>query len=109
MSDYRVGVVVGSLRRDSFNRRLADAIVKLAPSEFAFKQLQIGDLSLYNQDDDASPAEPVRRLKAGITESEGILLVTPEYNRSMPGVLKNALDHARVPTARVPGRANRRE
>ncbi len=83
MSDYRVGVVVGSLRRDSFNRRLADALVKLAPSEFLFKQLQIGDLPLYNQDDGASPAEPVRRLKAGITESYGILggilLVTPEY------------------------------
>ena len=98
MSDYRVGVVVGSLRRDSFNRRLADAIVKLAPSEFSFKQLQIGDLPLYNQqDDDASPAEPVRRLKAEITESDGILFVTPEYNRSMPGVLKNALDHASCP------------
>lgn len=98
MSDYRVGVVVGSLRRDSFNRRLAGAIVKLAPSEFLFKQLQIGDLPLYNQDDGASPAEPVRRLKAEITESDGILLVTPEYNRSMPGVLKNAPDHASRPS-----------
>jgi chromate reductase len=97
MSDYRAGVVVGSLRRDSFNRRLADAIVKLAPFEFSFKQLQIGDLPLYNQHGDTSPAEPVRRLKAGITESDGILFVTPEYNRSMPGVLKNALDHASRP------------
>jgi chromate reductase len=100
MSDYRVGVVVGSLRRDSFNRKLADAIVKLAPSEFSFRQLQIGDLPLYNQDDDANPAEPVKRLKAEIAESDGILFVTPEYNRSMPGVLKNALDHASRPYGR---------
>jgi chromate reductase len=98
MSDYRVGVVVGSLRRDSFNRRLAEAIVKLAPSEFSFGQLQISDLPLYNQDDDADPAEPVRRLKAEIVESDAILFVTPEYNRSMPGVLKNTLDHASRPS-----------
>ena len=109
MSDYRVGVVVGSLRHDSFNRKLADAIVKLGPSEFSFRQLQIGDLPLYNQDDDANPAEPVKRLKAEITESDGILFVTPEYNRSMPGVLKNALDHASRPYGRSVWRANRRE
>jgi chromate reductase, NAD(P)H dehydrogenase (quinone) len=97
MSDYRVGVVVGSLRRDSFNRHLAEAIVKLAPPEFSFKQLQISDLPLYNQDDDATPAEPVRRLKTEIADSDAILFVTPEYNRSIPGVLKNALDHASRP------------
>ena len=97
MSDYRVGVVVGSLRRDSFNRKLAAAVAKLGPPEFSFRQLQIGDLPLYNQDEDANPAEPVRRLKGEITESDAILFVTPEYNRSMPGVLKNALDHASRP------------
>jgi chromate reductase, NAD(P)H dehydrogenase (quinone) len=102
MSDYRVGVVVGSLRRDSFNRHLAEAIVKLAPPEFSFRQLQISDLPLYNQDDDA-PSEPVRRLKAEITESDGILFVTPEYNRSMPGVLKNARDHASRPYGQSAG------
>jgi chromate reductase len=97
MTDYRVGVVIGSLRRDSFNRKLADAIVKLGPPEFSFTQLEIGDLPLYNQDDDGNPADQVKRLKAEITESDGILFVTPEYNRSMPGVLKNALDHASRP------------
>jgi chromate reductase len=97
MNDYRVRVVVGSLRRDSFNQKLADPIVKPGPSQFSFRQLQIGDLPLYNQDDDAAPAEPVRRLKAKITELDGILFVTPEYNRSMPGVIKNALDHASRP------------
>ena len=97
MNQYQIAVVVGSLRRDSFNRKLADALIKLAPSEFSFKHLIISDLPLYNQDDDDHPAEPVRRLKREITESQGLMLVTPEYNRSMSGVLKNALDHASRP------------
>jgi len=96
-SHYQIAVVVGSLRRESFNRKLADAIVKLAPAEFSFKQVQIGDLPLYNQDDDAAQAEPVKRLKAEIAAAHGVLIVTPEYNRSMPGVLKNAIDHASRP------------
>ena len=56
MSQHQIAVIVGSLRRDSFNRKLASAIVKLAPSEFAFQQVEIGDLPLYNQDDDARQA-----------------------------------------------------
>lgn len=97
MSRYQIAVVVGSLRKDSFNRKLADGLVKMAPPEFSFKQVQIGDLPLYNQDDDANQAEPVKRLKAEIAAAQGLLFVTPEYNRSMPGVLKNALDHASRP------------
>lgn len=97
MSQYEVVVVVGSLRRDSFNRKLADAVVKLAPSEFSFNQLQIGDLPLYNQDDDGNPAEAVKRFKNRISAAQGLLFVTPEYNRSIPGVLKNAIDHASRP------------
>ena len=97
MSQYQIAVVVGSLRKDSFNRKLASAIVKLAPSEFSFKQIQISDLPLYNQDDDMNPPESVKRLKAEIAASHGLLFVTPEYNRSMPGVLKNAIDHASRP------------
>ena len=97
MNKYQIAVVVGSLRRDSFNQKLANAIMKLAPPEFSFKQSQIGDLPLYNQDDDDNPAEPVKRLKGEIAEAQGLLFVTPEYNRSMPGVLKNALDHASRP------------
>jgi NAD(P)H-dependent FMN reductase len=88
---------VGSLRRDSFNRKLANAVLKLAPSEFSFNQLQIDDLPLYNQDDDENPAEPVKRLKNQISAAQGLLFVTPEYNRSIPGVLKNAIDHASRP------------
>jgi chromate reductase len=97
MKQYQIAVVVGSLRKDSFNRKLANAIVKLAPPDFSFKQVQIGDLPLYNQDDDASPADSVKRLKREITDSQGLLFVTAEYNRSIPGVLKNAIDHASRP------------
>jgi chromate reductase len=97
MSQYNIAVVVGSLRQDSFNRKMANAIVRLAPSEFSFQQVQIGDLPLYNQDDDGHPSEPVKRLKTQIATAQGLLFVTPEYNRSLPGVLKNAIDHASRP------------
>lgn len=97
MTQFHVAVVVGSLRKDSFNRKLANAIVKLAPSDFSFKQVQIADLPLYNQDDDENQAESVKRLKREIAASQGLLFVTAEYNRSIPGVLKNAIDHASRP------------
>ena len=97
MSKYNIAVVVGSLRRDSFNRKLATGVAKLAPSDFLFKQLEIGVLPLYNQDDDGNQAEPVKRLKAEIASAQGLLFVTAEYNRSIPGVLKNAIDHASRP------------
>ena len=97
MKQYRIAVVVGSLRKESFNRRLANAIAKLAPPDFSFRQVQIGDLPLYNQDDDAGPADSVKRLKRELIESQGLLFVTAEYNRSIPGVLKNAIDHASRP------------
>jgi len=97
MAQYQIAVVVGSLRKDSFNRKLANALVRLAPPEFSFKQVQIGDLPLYNQDDDANQAESVKRLKGEIQAAQGLLFVTPEYNRSVPGVLKNAIDHASRP------------
>jgi chromate reductase, NAD(P)H dehydrogenase (quinone) len=97
MSQYQIAVVVGSLRRESFNRRLANAVMKMAPAEFTCQQLRIDDLPLYNQDHDATPAEAVTRLKSEIRASRGVLFVTPEYNRSVPGVLKNAIDHASRP------------
>lgn len=97
MSKYPIAVIVGSLRHDSFNRKLATAVAKLAPPEFAFRQVQIGDLPLYNQDDDTNQAESVKRLKNEINGAKGLLFVTPEYNRSIPGVLKNAIDHASRP------------
>lgn len=97
MSQYQIALMVGSLRRDSINRRLADALVSLAPEGFSFKHLEIGDLPPYNQDDESSPSESVKRLKADVTASQGVIFVTPEYNRSVPGVLKNAIDHASRP------------
>lgn len=97
MTKYQIVVVVGSLRRESINRKLANALVTLGPPEFSFKQLQIGDLPLYNQDDDANQAEPVLRIKSEIRAASGLVFVTPEYNRSIPGVLKNALDNASRP------------
>jgi len=97
MSVYSIGVVVGSLRKESLNRKLADGLIKLAPAEFSFKTLRIDNLPLYNQDDDADQADSVKQLKADVSAASGLILVTPEYNRSMPGVLKNALDHASRP------------
>ena len=97
MSQHAIAVIVGSLRRDSFNKKLAAALARLAPAEFTFNTLEIGDLPLYNQDDDANQAAQVLRLKSDIKAADGLLFVTPEYNRSIPGVLKNAIDHASRP------------
>ena len=97
MSQIKVAVVVGSLRKESFNHKLAVALGKLAPADFSFEMVQIGDLPLYNQDDDGNQAEPVKRIKAQIAAAQALLFVTPEYNRSMPGVFKNAIDHASRP------------
>lgn len=94
---YRIAVVVGSLRRDSFNRKLAEALARLAPQGCEFVPVRIDDQPLYNQDDDAAQPEPVRRLKSEIAAAQGVLFVTPEYNRSIPGVLKNAIDNASRP------------
>jgi chromate reductase len=97
MESKTIAIFVGSLRKESFNGKMANAIVKLAPRGYSFKQTEIGDLPPYNQDDEGSPPEPVRRLKQEILSARGILFVSPEYNRSVPGVLKNAIDHASRP------------
>jgi len=93
----QIGYIVGSLRKESINRKLANALIKLAPPDFNFKELKIGDLPLYNQDDDRAQAAVVQRLKTELRAVDAVLFVTPEYNRSIPGVLKNALDHASRP------------
>ena len=97
MSQTRIAVIVGSLRKDSFNEKLALALAHLAPPDFTFEHLRIDDLPLYNQDDDGNQAPSVKRLKTEIAAAQGLLFVTPEYNRSLPGVLKNAIDHASRP------------
>ena len=97
MSVLNIAVLVGSLRKESLNRKLATALAALAPSEATFKPLRIDDLPLYNQDDDDNQSTSVKRLKTEIAASHGIVFVTPEYNRSISSPLKNALDHASRP------------
>jgi chromate reductase len=93
----QIAIFVGSLRKDSINRKLAAAMARLAPPSLSFTWPRIDDLPLYNQDDDASPHANVVRLKREIAAAQGVIFVTPEYNRSIPGVLKNAIDHASRP------------
>src|SRR6187551_3770689 len=93
----QIAVVVGSLRKESINRKLATALMRLGPPDFTFKDLRIGDLPLYNQDDDKSQAPEVQRLKSELRGVDAVIFVTAEYNRSIPGVLKNAIDHASRP------------
>src|SRR6187399_132328 len=93
----QIGYVIGSLRKESINRKLANALIKLGPADFSFKELKIGDLPLYNQDDDKAQAAVVQRLKSELRAVDAVMFVTAEYNRSVPGVLKNALDHASRP------------
>ena len=93
----QVGYVIGSLRHDSHNRKLAGALIRLGPPDFTFKELRIGDLPLYNQDDDELPAPSVLRLKAEIQKAPGVMFTTPEDSRSGCGVLKSASDHASGP------------
>src|SRR4249919_1856769 len=93
----QIGYIIGSLRKESHNRKLANALIKLGPTDFNFKELKIGDLPLYNQDDDKAQAPVVQRLKSELRAVDAVMFVTAEYNRSIPGVLKNALDNASRP------------
>ncbi|HET8926590.1 MAG TPA: NADPH-dependent FMN reductase [Microbacterium sp.] len=89
---YRVGYIVGSLSRESINRRLSEALVKLAPAEMQLEEIAYADLPLYNRDFDADYPQVARDFKAAIGAVDAILFVTPEYNRSIPGALKNGID-----------------
>ena len=97
MSTYRIGYLVGSLAKGSINRKLAKALAKLAPPELALEEIPIGELPLYSYDYDADFPEVARRFKQAIAGVDGVLFVTPEYNRSIPGALKNAIDWASRP------------
>lgn len=97
MAHHTIAVIVGSLRNESINKKLALALEKLFPADFSFIHVRIDDLPLYNQDDDGQQCAQVIRLKGEIAAAQGVLFVTPEYNRSVPGVLKNAIDHASRP------------
>lgn len=93
----KIVVIVGSIRRDSINRKLAGALTKLAKPGTQFTFARIDDLPLFSQDLEPSPPAAVTRLKGEIEAANGVLIVTPEYNRSIPGVLKNAIDWASRP------------
>ena len=87
-----VAVLVGSLRKESYNRKMAHALAGLAPETLKLQIVEIGGLALYDQDVDADPPSSWRDFRASVKAADAVLFVTPEYNRSVPGVLKNAID-----------------
>jgi chromate reductase len=92
MSDINVAVIVGSLRKDSINRKLAREVVKLNAPGLNFRFIEIGDLPLYNFDFEDSPPPAVMKFREQVAATQAYLFISPEYNRSVPGVLKNAID-----------------
>ncbi|WP_088342736.1 MULTISPECIES: NADPH-dependent FMN reductase [Rhodomicrobium] len=94
---FDVAMLVGSLRQNSYSGRVANALIKLAPPELSLKILPIGGLPFYNQDLEAAPPAEWVAFRQAIAATSGVLFVTPEYNRSVPGVLKNAIDVASRP------------
>jgi chromate reductase len=97
MSSYTVGYFVGSLAKGSLNRKLAKALVRLAPAELKMREIAFGDLPLYSYDYDTDFPRVARDFKESIAAVDAVLFVTPEYNRSIPGALKNAIDWASRP------------
>ena len=97
MTTYQVGYFVGSLAKASINRKLSRALVAMAPEDFAMREIPIRDLPLYSYDYDANYPDVALKLKKSIEDADAILFVTPEYNRSVPGGLKNAIDWASRP------------
>ena len=89
---YKIAIIVGSLREGSLNRRVARSICALRGDNLDCSMVEIGDLPLYNQDLDSNPPEQWTRFRKQVAEADGILFCSPEYNRGVPGVLKNAID-----------------
>ncbi|MGC1465635.1 MAG: NADPH-dependent FMN reductase [Pseudolabrys sp.] len=92
MAKLKLGIVIGSARRDSINRKLAQALAQLGADKFETKFLKVDDLPIYNQDQESDLPENVRRFKTEAATSDAFLFVTPEHNRSIPALLKNAID-----------------
>ena len=97
MKTYKVGYLIGSLAKESINRKFANALIKLAPEQLQFHEISFRDLPLYSYDYDADYPAAGTAFKKAISDSDAILIVTPEYNRSIPGALKNAIDWASRP------------
>ena len=92
MATRKIAVIVGSLRKESFNRKVAKTLMLLAPSTLEMEIVEIGQLPMYNQDDDDNPPPTYIEFREKIKQFDGVLFCTPEYNRSVPAVLKNAID-----------------
>ncbi|MGE3974549.1 MAG: NADPH-dependent FMN reductase [Bdellovibrionales bacterium] len=90
--NHKIAVLVGSLRKESFNRKMAMNLIKLVPQSLKLEIVEIGSLSMYNQDFDNDPPREWQEFREKIKSYDGVLFVTPEYNRSVPAVLKNAID-----------------
>ncbi|HVZ42599.1 MAG TPA: NAD(P)H-dependent oxidoreductase [Ramlibacter sp.] len=101
-----IGLVIGSLRRESMSRKLATRLIEIAPASLRVTELEIGDLPLYNADLEAETPAAWTRLREGVRGSDGVLFVVPEYNRSLPAGVKNAVDVASKPAGQNlwPGR-----
>jgi chromate reductase len=97
VASYRVGYFVGSLSSASINRELSQVLIRLAPNDLEFTEIPIGNLPLYSPDFDTDYPPVAVELKEAIRRSDAVLFVTPEYNRSIPGALKNAIDWASRP------------
>ena len=97
MEKFKIGVLVGSLRKESFNLKTAKVLISLAPESLSLQIVNIGELPIYNQDFDEAPPEAYTKFREQIKSFDGFLFVTPEYNRSVPAVLKNAIDVASRP------------
>jgi chromate reductase len=97
MTSHHIGILVGSLRKQSLNRKMANALIGLAPGALKLEIVGIGQLPHCNADDEASPPQTIIDFKRRIESLDGVLFVTPEYNRGVPGVLKNAIDIASRP------------
>ncbi|MEJ6022498.1 NADPH-dependent FMN reductase [Ramlibacter sp. PS4R-6] len=93
----KVGVIVGSLRREGNSRKLAQRLQEIAPASFEWNELAIGDLPLYNMDREGEAPAEWARFREGVRSSDGLIFITPEYNRSIPGAVKNAIDVASKP------------
>ncbi len=92
MATKNIAVIVGSLRKESFTRKVAKTLIALAPPSLHLEIIEIGQLPLYNQDDDANPPASYTAFREKVRGMDGVLFCTPEYNRSVPGALKNAID-----------------
>jgi len=102
MSKRQIGIFVGSLRQESFSKKIANSIIPMAPEEFEFKIIPIGQLELYNQDydDDNQTPHSYLEFRETVKNLDGVIYITPEYNRGLPAVLKNAIDVASRPSGK---------